>query len=454
MKPTITFKFENFTPPKSDFTLQDLLYTDRSGLANLMMEDQKGFRFSQVVDSILYYYENNKVTDDVVMFENCDTDTKPYIIPVAVQYSPSDWADMTHDGKQILNKKSVFELINPRYLKDLQDGNAMLLIDQSVEGYSTKWLWKWFHDKCVKYQINPAAILYLTGDQSGPDTYQKWCSINNPQDQIKVISSISLSMYLHKHYMRRNLNIKFDKILDYKSKNKDKLYLFDCTNMRPRPHRVLNFLHMLNSGLLELGNISMCSRDQWKPFINVDDKNFLMSYGLPADILSRLTPEMTPMIAKYNYEHDLSHYYHYVERILDDMYRNSWVSLISESSYFDHEFNNFISEKTFKPIASMQPFMILGSKGVLKYLHRLGFKSFDQHIDESYSDENDGNRFQAIINSIKKIEQINDKVEWYASMKDILEHNHSMFLEVGSKKSLEHVAISNHYFEYFKDKNV
>ena len=69
MKPTITFKFENFTPPKSDFTLQDLLYTDRSGLANLMMEDQKGFRFSQVVDSILYYYENNKVTDDVVMFE-------------------------------------------------------------------------------------------------------------------------------------------------------------------------------------------------------------------------------------------------------------------------------------------------------------------------------------------------------------------------------------------------
>lgn len=454
MKSKVIFKFENFVPPKANYGLPDLLHTSRGHLGNFMMESQQGFRYSQVVDSILYFYENHYNTDDTVLFENSNTDTKPYIIPVAVQYSPYDWTDINKYGLQDPNKKSVFELINAKYLKDLQNKNALLLIDQSVEGYSAPFLWKWFHDKCKKYSIDPASILYLTGDQSCKDRYYEWCKKNAPGNLIKVIPSISLSMYLHKHYVKRKMNIKFNDLLDYKFKNKDNLYLFDCTNMRPRPHRILNFLHIIHNNLLEKCNLSMSSQKEWEKFIDINYTPYFTKYGLPADIMSRLQPDMTPVIAKHNYDLELNHYYNFVERILDDLYKNSWVSLISESSFFDHEYNAFISEKTFKPIACMQPFIILGSKNILKYLHKLGYKSFSPYINESYSLENDGSRIGAIMNTIKQIENIDDKIEWYSSMKDILEHNHNMFVEIGSKKSLEHTEIFKYYFEYFKDKNV
>ena len=458
MKPTINLKFQKFDINKKYYTLRDIVHMSKDGICNEMMENQQGFRFSQVVDSMLYYhevaFENKQETDIDMWLGHCDVESGPYIIPVAVQYSPVDWTDMNNHGIPIPGKRSVFEFINPTYLKDLREGNAILLLDQSVEGYGAPWLWQWFHDKCKKYDINPAAIIYLTGDQACTDTYGDWCSLHKPANELKVLPSISLTMYLHKHYVRRKMDINFDAILEHKRQNKDNMYLFDCTNMRPRPHRILNFLHMINAGLLEKGNISMSSQKEWRMYADLNHTKFLTDYGLPPDIVSKLLPEMTPATAKYNYEHELSHYYHYVERILDDMYRNSWVSLITESSYFQFEFNAFLSEKTFKPIASMQPFIILGSKGSVDYLRRIGFKSFDPWIDESYSTQDDSTRFLSVMNAIKQVEAIPDKVEWYASMRDVLEHNHAMFVEIGSKKSTEHTLISDYYFEYFKDKNV
>jgi len=453
MKPTITFKFEKFEIDAPNKRLENTVYFPRESIGNKMMENQEGFRFSQVVESIIYFHENNKNTDESLVFESFTTDTKPYIIPVPVQYNPIDWCDVDYHGNPV-NKKSVFELIHPIYLKDLQEGNAILMIDQSVEGYSLKWLWSWFHQKCTKYSINPEAIIYLTGDQSCVDRYTHWCLLNDVERKIKVIPSMSLSTYLHKHYVRRNLNIKFDEILDYKRKNKNDIYLYDCINMRPRVHRILNFLHLINSDLLDKGNISMSAQNEWDAYVDLTHTSFLQNYGLPADIVSKLKPEMTPKVAKHNYDRELDMYYHYVERILDNLYKNSWVSLVTESSYFDHEYNVFISEKTFKPIAAMQPFIILGSKNILRHLRNLGFKTFSPYIDESYSSKDDGSRIENIMNAIKKIQDIPDKVEWFESMRDPIEHNHNLFLEIGSKKSKEHIEISNYYFEYFKDKNV
>ena len=55
---------------------------------------------------------------------------------------------------------------------------------------------------------------------------------------------------------------------------------------------------------------------------------------------------------------------------------------------------------------------------------------------------------------IKQIQNIEDKPKWYASMREILEHNHKLFIEIGGTKSREHDLICKHYFDYFKGKNV
>ena len=63
-----------------------------------------------------------------------------------------------------------------------------------------------------------------------------------------------------------------------------------------------------------------------------------------------------------------------------------------------------ISEKLYKNLFSKRPFIILGQKGSLKFLHELGFKTFPFLFDESYDNIDDYNlRFRAITSQIKKI---------------------------------------------------
>ena len=102
----------------------------------------------------------------------------------------------------------------------------------------------------------------------------------------------------------------------------------------------------------------------------------------------------------------------------------------------------------------MQPFIILGSKGSLKYLRKLGYKTFHPYIDESYDDLDDKDRFVAIVNAINKIKAIEDKASWYDSVRDIVEHNHQLFLSTNTRKSSEHTAIIKYYFNYFEEIDV
>lgn len=427
-------------------------------VGNLMHLDSDHYRFSQVLDSLVYYYRSNNILDEGLNFEKLDSNSdKPYIYPICVAYHPDDWTDTSNmmRGEIVIGKKSIFEHLPEKLLEDMRNEKALLLIDQSVEGYHTGWLWRWFHQKCEAYQIRPASIVYMTGDQASKDNYDKWCALKRyTGSRLKVIPSISLSHYLHRHYERYNMYIDFDDILEHKKNQYRGIYLYDCLNMRPRTQRVLNFLHLSNAGLLEYGNISMPPLHIWYDWITPDPVAFaklLKNNCLPEDVLEKLPLGSLPRFPEYKSSVTIDHYYDYVERILDDLYRNSWVSIVTESTYGKGEDAVFLSEKTFKPIACMQPFITVGSTHSLKYLRQLGYKTFHPFIDESYDDEKeDGPRFLKIMSELKRILAIEDKVEWLNSMRDILEHNHRMFVTINQRKSIEHEKLFKYYFAYFK----
>jgi hypothetical protein len=441
----LTFKFELFKIGKSNNTvlsLNEVIRLDPTQLGNFVIPNKTQFRFSQLVDIIFYHCKHvEKNIDDTLSIESVDSNTKNYIIPVAVAYSPNDWTDL-FNGKPT-DQKSIFEYINPKFLADLQNGNAMLLIDQSVEGYHTDWLWDWFHKKCVDYHISPQAIIYVTGDQSSADSYNQWLS-NKNSTKLNITPSTTLSFYINQTYVNRGLNIVFDNLLKHKKDNASKIYLYDCINFRPRPQRIFNYLHLKNAGLLPDGNISIGTHPDWTVDLT---KEQLKKYHLPIDIDTEILPRTIKEVTLT----DATQYYQFVERILDNVYLNSWISIVTESSYFDHEHSVFISEKTFKPIACMQPFIIVGSKHTLKYLRKLGYRTFAGFIDESYDDLEDNERFSAIVNALTKIKNIEDKASWYKSMQDILEHNHKLFLSIKTNKFCEHTMIVKYYSEYFTE---
>jgi hypothetical protein len=124
-----------------------------------------------------------------------------------------------------------------------------------------------------------------------------------------------------------------------------------------------------------------------------------------------------------------------------EVFLDSYIYIVTETNF---EKDIFITEKVINPITTLQPFILVGACGYLKYFRSLGFKTFDGFIDESYDEiENDGERYIAICNEIERLSKLDLDIihEWYLSIKDILVYNRNHILLWATKK--ENVFVEN-----------
>jgi hypothetical protein len=142
------------------------------------------------------------------------------------------------------------------------------------------------------------------------------------------------------------------------------------------------------------------------------------------------------------FERDLNH-----QATLD-----TWVSVVSEASFAEN--TCFISEKSFKPIATMHPFIIYGNKHSLKYLRNLGYKTFSDFFDETYDELESWDRLDAIIKLLLDINKMStiEKLEWFSSMKEVLEYNFKILKKNTRTKMPQSIPILYNYLS--KDNNV
>ena len=90
-----------------------------------------------------------------------------------------------------------------------------------------------------------------------------------------------------------------------------------------------------------------------------------------------------------------------------------------------------LSEKTFKPILNLQPFIILGNPGSLQLLKSLGYKTFEDVIKESYDTELDHReRMSMLLKMSFDLCNLSHKhhLRIQTIIADILEHNQKNFL--------------------------
>jgi hypothetical protein len=96
----------------------------------------------------------------------------------------------------------------------------------------------------------------------------------------------------------------------------------------------------------------------------------------------------------------------------------------------------FISEKVFRPIINLQPFLLFGDYGSLRKLKELGFKTFSPFIDESYDMEQDhGKRLLMLRKELLKLNSmpLQEIHDWYYSITDILIHNQTHLASFANK---------------------
>lgn len=126
-------------------------------------------------------------------------------------------------------------------------------------------------------------------------------------------------------------------------------------------------------------------------------------------------------------------------------YKNTYFSVVTETCYmrefpdyaptaFLYNGNtapNFITEKVFKPIGHKHPFIFVGMPGSLDVIRKLGYKTFDGIIDESYDNElDDSLRLLKITNEIEKLCQLKgqDLINFKERCKPIVEYNFNVFM--------------------------
>ena len=91
-----------------------------------------------------------------------------------------------------------------------------------------------------------------------------------------------------------------------------------------------------------------------------------------------------------------------------------------------------------------------GNRNSLQHLKDMGYETFGDFIDESYDTMADRERLEKVVDNIKQIDKIENKLAWYKDMKPILEHNYWTLKRNSRDLAPQaYITIQNAWKEYF-----
>ena len=191
-----------------------------------------------------------------------------------------------------------------------------------------------------------------------------------------------------------------------------------------RQHRLEMLYHIFKNGMLD-NHIScpdMCPAEN----ISIMDAIQLLKNKYP-DIEQVFSAQSLPI----NFAGESGHPMHSCWLSLFDESAESLLYLVTETVATGKRLH--ITEKTFKPIAMGMPFVIVGTRGSLKYLQDYGFKTFDGIWDESYDDADDDVRIERIASLLRSLDELSAdaKQDLFDQCMPIIEHNWNHFYNGG-----------------------
>ena len=217
---------------------------------------------------------------------------------------------------------------------------------------------------------------------------------------------------------------------------------FTCLNGAFKANRIQIVSELFRNGLDKDGYISLLGNygedplTEWE--IDNVDKDLIKYY------MDNVYPRL-PIVV--DLEKDVELIEPYIgHSYIHEMYTNSYFNIVTETSYnFDSTAiignSIFLTEKTYRAIFGMQPFIVVSNPGFLKFLKSIGFKTFPEFFDESYDEiENPIERMSTIVNEIKKIcslslEELHDR---YYNIFDKLEHNRNRLIEMVNDRKMNY----------------
>lgn len=210
----------------------------------------------------------------------------------------------------------------------------------------------------------------------------------------------------------------FPDIVEDLHQPKSKPKFFEALLGSPKPHRDFVANAVVEHGLKDKFILTYGGR--WS-----DDAFYAQDYFIYEPGTEVVNPDRhlgTMDWARYR-----GHQCHLSQIIPTQVFNDSYYSIIAETDYLNSV--SFFSEKTVKPIIAQRLFVAFSGVNFLANLRRLGFKTFQGIIDESYDSMPNGiDRWNAAFEQIKFLCQA-DPVYIRDQIQPIVEHNFRVMME-------------------------
>lgn len=202
-------------------------------------------------------------------------------------------------------------------------------------------------------------------------------------------------------FFRCNLKYKFKPTVGKRS------YQYSCLNRNPRSHRLYTIYKILNSSIN--ANCMLSSHGLVCPYsqeFKIIDKHFLDLPVVVREYLKTINLNISAYAGDSgnNFDepgnpgdHDWTH----------PAFSDTYLNIVTESSAMV----SFVTEKTFKPLAAGQLFLLVSGPGTVDALRYLGFDTYDSILNNhSYDLETNYqtriNQLIDLLESIKNIEEL------------------------------------------------
>ena len=380
-------------------------------------------------------------------------DDSCFILPICCG-GLDKYLDILDDGGS--GGKTFLHFLDERVRNLIRDNNGYILINYLHEGHIRQENYKELHNELLNYNIPANKVIFVSSNVNGKQQYETFCD-NMPlltKSKIHIIEAnhmLESSVDIYNYVLDNNYNNDLDKVLPYKQSFVNKQDLDDvrdtirekyflCYNRVIRDYRLALIAMIYKMGLQDKGIISLGAKEVdiafggvWPDYISdfIEDKK---QNEIVSDAVKKIKP-LYPIDADSDI--DANWIYKDGERWggavgqwtnFSHQYKRIYFNIVTESCY--NEDCIYMSEKIFKPISNLVPFIIVSTPFFLKKLREIGYKTFHPWINESYDEEVDNDkRFFMILDEIKRLcsmtkEEIH---KWYYEMEDILLYNQEHF---------------------------
>ena len=302
--------------------------------------------------------------------------------------------------------------------KIVHEKQGYFLITLLYEGYLQDKLLMAMTEYFIHKKVPLSQIIYVSNCYNGKEIYNSFCTRNNLTPEMKM-------EYLPVFRVdKTDIEFILKNTQKYTPGKKEKLFL--CFNRRYNEHRILLYTVMSKLNLIDRCFYSMSKIQPESTNTYITNVSHITSrypiLGISKsdiDIADSRLPLIldTQNFSRYPMESSINSVKHF--------YENSLINIVMETYFFNNIIH--ITEKTFKPIAFMQPFIMVAAPHSLQHVKDMGFKTFSDFWDESYDLELDHeSRFLKIMTLLRNISTWSDEkqIQFSNDVKSILEFNY------------------------------